>query len=178
MSTQTVKTASPDRPDQRAETQRPLSDKERAAARAAELLDSGSLDMDSTDKFAIDLDSIPEAWTYEWKRHSTFNKEDPGYQVELKRMGWDAVPASRHPEMMPAGYKGVTIEREGMILMERPQIITDRARAQDRRAALELVQVGEKNLQDASPGQFERSGPDGSLVKIKKTMEPMEIPEE
>jgi Kef-type K+ transport system membrane component KefB len=37
--------------------------------------------------------------------------------------GWETVDAKRHPEMMPKGYVG-SIEREGMLLCERPLEIT------------------------------------------------------
>ena len=62
----------------------------------------------------------PDGWDYQWKRRSVYNQEDPAYQVELARQGWEAVPLSRHSEMMPRGWSGQTIEVEGMTLMERP----------------------------------------------------------
>ena len=104
---------------------------ERARRRAAELRSHGSFDAGS-DKFAFDLSIIPPGWSYEWKRVTVMGASDPSYQVNLAQRGWEAVPASRHPEMMPLGYECGTIDRDGMRLMERPAIITEEAR--DRRA--------------------------------------------
>ena len=91
---------------------------ERAAAVRALLGDAG-LD-DGTDEFYFDRSLIPPGWDYEWKMQSVLGKEDPAYQVALRRKGWEPVPASRHPDTMPAGEKGPNITRKGMMLMERP----------------------------------------------------------
>src|SRR5271156_6877177 len=73
---------------------------ERARRRAAELREHGSFDPGS-DKFSFDVSMIPAGWSYEWKRFTVMGAHDPSYQVSLAQRGWEAVPASRHPEMMP-----------------------------------------------------------------------------
>ena len=101
----------------------------RAAQRAAEL--RGHLKdevSDAEDKFFVDLDTIPDGWTYEWKRHTIYGEEDPAYQVSLARSGWTAVPVSRHPNMMPHNTDHKIITRDGMILMECPTEIIDERR--------------------------------------------------
>jgi len=130
---------------------------------------------DSVDEFYIDMSVIPDGWTYEWKRHTIVGQEDPAYQVQLARMGWTPVPTSRHPEMMPGGGKYETIERKGMILMERPKEITDDVRGIERKRARDQVRVKEQQLTNAPDGQFTR---DHERVKprIKKGYEPIEIP--
>lgn len=151
----------------------------RAAQRAAELLDGG-LDVDeiANDEFKIDLSAIPDGWDYEWKRHEVLGAKDPSYEVDIRRMGWEPVPADRHPEMMPVGYKGVAIERKGMILMERPAEITRRVRDRDAKAARDLVRTKEEALSEAAPGQFERvDGNRSKTARISKSVEPMAIPE-
>lgn len=137
----------------------------------------GDLDQ-GTDDFFVDPDNIPDGWTYEWKRHSIYNMEDPSYQVELRRMGWTPVPATRHPEMMPAGYKDDVILRKGMMLMERPEEITDEIRAIERKQARDQVRVKEQQLNEAPPGQFERLNKDKPLAKVKKSFESMPVPED
>ena len=106
------------------------------------------------------------------------NQEDPSYQVHLARMGWEPVPAGRHPEMMPAGTTSKTIERKGMVLMERPSEITNESRMISLRRARGQVRAKEEQLAAAPAGQFERSNKDASLVKVKKSYEAMPIPEE
>jgi hypothetical protein len=145
----------------------------RAKKRAAELLGGGVMDADTTDEFYIDTSLIPDGWTYEWKRHSTLNAIDPAYQVQLAQMGWEPVPASRHPDLMPLGWKGTTIERKGMMLMERPEEITQKIRDRDRRAAIEPVKSMEEKLSGVPQGHFGRQKSNGeSLVKVGKSFEP------
>src|ERR1700677_4678306 len=105
---------------------------ERARRRAAELREHATFDPGG-DKFRFDESIIPPGWSYEWKRVSIYNQPDPSYQVNLAQRGWEAVPASRHPEMMPLNHEGGTIDRDGMRLMERPSVITDEAKDEDKK---------------------------------------------
>ena len=156
-----------------------LSALQSAKKRAEEIRKHGGDLDDGTDDFWIDVNSIPEGWSYEWKRFTVYGQEDPSYQVALRRAGWDPVPASRHPEMMPLGYAGEdVILRKGMILMERPQEITDEIKAKDRKAARDQVRMKEQQLNDAPSGQFERSNKDAPMAKVKKGFEPIPIPED
>lgn len=149
----------------------------RAARRAMELREQADSDDDGVDKFYFDPKIIPDGWSYEWKTFTVLGKENPSYQVSLAHRGWEAVPRSRHPHMMPHNYQGETIERDGMILMERPLEITQDARARDARVARAQVRGKEEQLGGAPAGTFERSNKDQTLVKVKKTFEHMEIPE-
>ena len=149
----------------------------RAARRAMELRDHlGSMD-EGVDKFHIDPRIIPDGWSYEWKRLTVLGKEDPSYQVTVAQRGWEPVPRSRHPHMMPDSYHGETIEREGMILMERPKEITDEVKAHDLRTARAQVRGKEEQLGMAPSGQFERENKGNSMVSVKKSFQSIPIPE-
>ena len=119
----------------------------------------------------MELNEIPAGWTYEWKRKAIMGKEDPAYEVELARGGWEPVPASRHPSMMPKG-KYETIERDGMILMERPKELSDDAHNADLRRARLQVRSKEAQLTSGPDGTFERDRP-----VVKKSFEAMPIKE-
>ena len=150
----------------------------RAERRAAEIkANRGDVDLDSIDEFYIDPSIIPDGWSYEWKRHTLLGREDPSYQVSLARAGWEAVPASRHPEMMPLNSKASIIERKGMILMERPQMLTNEARDVELRRARMQVRAKEQQLASTPDGTMTR---DHARVKpnVKKSFEPMPIPED
>lgn len=136
--------------------------------------DDGSLDR--TDQFFIDPNIVPAGWEYQFKRRSVYGQEDPSYTVNLQLAGWTPVPARRHPEMMPTGYKGDTIERKGQILMEMPKSVVDRRRIMDRRQALEQVRVKEAQLASAPPGTFERGSHPGAPVRIGKQYAPLVVP--
>jgi hypothetical protein len=148
----------------------------RAERRAAEIRQNLKGDIsDGADRFYIDPRMIPDGWSYEWKRKSLWGKEDPGHEVELARQGWEAVPASRHPQMMPSG-NWQTIDRDGMILMERPKVLTDDVHKDNLRKARLQVRAKEAQLNQAPEGTFDRDDP---RVKpnIKKSFEAMPISE-
>jgi len=168
--------AGPERPAMR--TEKVLSSVERARLRAEQIrnnLGENGLE-DGTDRFYIDPDTIPEGWSYEWKRKLVYGQADPAYEVELSRKGWEAVPASRHPEMMPAG-KYETIERDGLILMERPKELTDEAKNVELRKARAQVRSKEQQLEHAPEGTMTRDHPN-ARPSIKKGYAPMQIPSE
>jgi len=152
----------------------------RAKRRAAELREHlGTLD-DGVDQFYVDPRVIPDGWNYEWKRKETLGKADPAYEVSLRLKGWEPVPATRHPEMMPDGNGGESIERKGMILMERPKEITDEVRQNDLRHARNQVRQKEQQLSGAPAGQnspFDAANDGTPLTKIRKSYEPMPVPE-
>lgn len=166
------------RPDAPTTAKAELSPRERAAARAEELRShrSGDLD-DGTDEFFVEPGLIPDGWSYEWKTRMILGKEDPAHQVKLARDGWESVPASRHPSMMPAGYSGAEITRKGMVLMERPLSITQEVRDIEARRARLQVRHKEEQLSASRPGEFERSNKGNDMVKVKKGYEAMPIPE-
>ena len=127
----TSKRVKPDvRPEVRADI-REDGPAQRAAKRVAEIrAHRAGLDLDNTDQYFIDPYMVPEGWSYEWKRKTIYNQEDPSYQVRLADAGWTPVPATRdarHKAMMPTGNYA-TIERDGMILMERPAEISSSAK--------------------------------------------------
>lgn len=145
----------------------------RAARRAAEIRGNvGNMD-EGVDKYRIDPHMIPDGWSYEWKRKSVLGKDDPSYQVELERKGWEPVPAARHPSYMPDGGKYVTIERDGMVLMERPLELTIEARQIEHRKARLQVRNKEEQLNAAPQGHFERDNKGNSMSKISKSYMPI-----
>jgi len=141
----------------------------RAARRAAEILDHGSLSAGAHDKFHVDAHIIPPGWTYEWKLFSTVNREDESKALELRRNGWEAVPASRHPELMPSGNRSETIIREGMILMERPQEITDYVRRRELEDARQLQRLPHEMGANSPGNSAPRDNNGKPLVDIKRS---------
>ena len=149
----------------------------RAARRAAEVRNNiGSLD-EGMDDFYIDQGIVPPGWSYEWKRKTVMNQEDPAYQVQLQRTGWDPVPASRHPSYMPDGGRYSTIERKGMVLMERPLELTEEAKNVELRKARNQVRHKEAQLNSAPDGQFGRDH-DQVKPRIGKSYEAIPVPKE
>jgi hypothetical protein len=147
-----------------------------AAKRAAQLREHLGDVVEGQDDFYIPLDEIPDGWTYEWKRHTTMGQEDPAYQIQLLRSGWEPVPAARHPWMMPHKTDSQTILRKGMILMQCPTEIIDERRAAELRKARLQVRHKEQQIAGTPDGTMTR---DDARVRpnIKKSYEAMPIPE-
>lgn len=165
-----------DRGDMR-EAVRDDSPRARAAARAAQIEDHvGDLD-EGPDDFYLDPTIVPDGWCYEWKTHTVMGAQNPSYQVQLARTGWEAVPVDRHPELMPRDWNGKVIERKGLVLMERPQAITDKVRKIEQKKARDQVRVKEQQLNAAPQGQFPRDEDERTTARIKKSHSPVEIPD-
>ena len=166
------------RPTMRPDAVAEESPRERAARRTAELHSHASnLNDDGNDEYYIELGIIPDGWSYEWKTRTILGAEDPAHQVALARKGWESVPASRHPELMPMGYTGAEITRKGMVLMERPLEITQEARNAELRKARTQMRDKEAQLNQAKDGEFDRTNKGDPLVKISKKYEAIPIPE-
>lgn len=135
----------------------------------------------SSDMFEIPKHMIPDGWSYEWKRElmPASSSVDMAHQMAIQENGWTPVPADRHRGMfMEANYSG-PIRREGMMLMERPSILTREARQEEydkartqisnqqeqlgftkntpyaRRQDLEKVSVGYVSAEDAPRPQLQ-----------------------
>jgi len=160
----------PDRPNPRGDL-READPRAAAAIRARQLLERLDDNLDGiTDDFYIDPAQIPPGWSYEWKTRFVLGAEDPARMIEFRRMGWEEVPAKRHPELLPLGSNAQFIERKGQILMERPAEITNAIRAHELSKARADVQVKIDQLNGAPQGHFERSDP-RVRPKIKHTYE-------
>ena len=161
------------RPEKRADPRlamREESSRDRAARRAAEI--AGHLPDENEAVDAFDVSGLqPEGFRYQWKMRTILGQEFPQRQLEQAKHGWEAVPASRHPQLMPHGWKGSDIEREGLVLMERPTVIQEEMERRERKEARDLVQGNREKLGEASPGEFARRN-----VTLKNTYTPVDIP--
>jgi len=93
------------------------------------------------DIFEIPKDMIPKGWTYQWNPMSVAGNSDILLDQNhmMHQNGWRPVPAERYAgTLVPAGTKG-NIVRGQQILMERPKVLTDEARAEDIRNAQQLI---------------------------------------
>jgi len=143
--------------DQREETSL-----ERANRRAEELKSHNNATVDEgTDKFATPIP--PDGWSYEWKVKSVMGYVDAAYLQKMARSGWEPVEVSRHPEMMPRGSVGA-IERDGMVLCERPAQITEEIKRRDERNARAQVRMKE--------GQLDPKGKGGLISREDAQMAP------
>lgn len=97
--------------------------------------------------FEIPTHLMDQNFTYEWKRFATYGKPDVTYQVQLAENGWRPVmvePGSPFAGYyMPENYRG-PVEREDLMLMERPIGLTKLVRAEERNRASGQLQLNHK----------------------------------
>lgn len=128
----------------------------------------------SEDHFFIpdDLRSQLEAngLSAEFKRLTYFGKEeDPDYHIALAENGWEPLSLDSFPDfkkLMPKTWSKDTFEKRGQVLMVRPQVLTDEARAEDKKAADNQVKGQLASLKDAKSGEAQRT-----LVKVNRSYE-------
>ena len=146
---------------------RPDDPRAAAAERAKQIMEHIGEFGEQAGDFDFDQSIVPDGWSYEWKAHTVMGAIDPSRQIELSRMGWEPVPASRHPEMMPGDTKEKNILRKGMQLMERPLEITERAKAHADKAAKVQMRSKKEQLEGGPVGAFESNNKGKPLSRIK-----------
>lgn len=149
-----------------------------AAARAKEILEHlGNLG-EGADKFYVDPSIIPDGWSYEWKEYTVAGKVDPSRQIELRRTGWESVPAERHRELMPEDTKERSVLREGLQLMERPVEVTAAVMGMDKVRAQTQMRDKKDQAERQSYGGFDTSVNGRPVAKgISSRVGPMGIPD-
>lgn len=129
------------------------------------------------DMFYIPTDEIPEGSSYEWKRWAVNGQEDPFYIAQMREQGWEPVDPKRHPTWVPPGYKQPHIIKGGQILMERPQSLTDEARAEQRQLAKRQMREAEQRLGMTPKDTLTRQHPGVEPRITKEVMRPIPIEE-
>lgn len=147
-----------------------------AAARRAAEIRSNQVDDDGVDEFK--LPRAPDGWTYEWKTKSVMGAINHAHLTELRRQGWEEVPTARHPEEMPLGGHDPIIERKGMILMQRPTVIVEEARAIQIAKARNQVRFKEEQLSGTPEGGLGHRNHDQVKPRISKGYEPLPVPKD
>ncbi len=131
--------------------------------------------MTHDDIFWLPIEEIPEGFTYEWKRLSVMGQEDPFYIAQMREQGWEPVLASRHPTWVPPGYDKPNIIKGGQILMERPEELTNQARAEELAVARQQVREAEARLGMTPRGEMTRNFPGIKVGVSKEYVRPVVI---
>ena len=155
--------------------QQPIDHEARARARIAEIRavhGDGDFSEVYVDKWFA---AAPPGWIYEWKTHSVWNKEYPQYVSGLQRTGWSPVQAARHRELLFPEYEGENIIIDGMILMERPKELTEKARARSYQLAIDVVRNSERKLADAPSGTAPRTAFADTMPRVRAHTGPVTI---
>ena len=112
----------------------------------------------AVDKFHVPPSSIPDGMSYEWKRYTYGGKVDQDHMRNMMEQHWTPVPAERHPSMSWLESTSKFIEKEGMILMERPAYLTEEAHRERLNASAEQINAKMKQLQaDGKSKEFDKT---------------------
>ncbi len=121
------------------------------------------------DQFDIPAHLKEDGWDYQWNVKSVLGEEKMAAQIRDAENGWRPVPSDRagfQGRFMPPGYKG-PIERDGLVLCERPMLLTEQARQEDRyNANAQRMQNRERFGLPSVPDGFDDHHP--SLGKFGK----------
>lgn len=108
----------------------------------------------TVDAFYVPPNLIPSGWSYQWNVVTVTGERQVAAQVNAMENGWRAVPAERHDGIfMPPGFKG-PIERDGLMLMERPAVLTEEAQYEEQRKADGLINMQKEAIGAALPEGF------------------------
>lgn len=155
-----------------AQKEAPMDSKARAEARIRQLRGNPELQGIERDKYYAP--EPPDGWSYEWKLKSVLNQDDLDRIRQNEAAGWEPVPLSRHPELMPRGWKGETVEVGGLVLMERPKVFTDEAKEEERRLAREAVLTKEAQMREGRGGDLGQR----QVNRFNKSRGPIDVPNE
>ena len=144
----------------------------RAEARIRQL--RGNPELSGVDRDKYWAPPPPSGWDYQWRLKAVLGKDEIDQIRQDELNGWEAVPLSRHPELMPRDWKGATIEVGGLVLMERPLIFTEEARDAERRAAREAVYTKEAQMKEGRAGDLGAR----QVNRFNKSRAPIDVPNE
>lgn len=125
----------------------------------------------STDPLFIDKKIIPPGYSYEFKAFKAYGEEQDAHVQGLMENHWTPVPKGRHP--------GLVVKHGDLVLMERPDYLTQEARIEDYEIATQQVESVNGNLRTSKEGQAPRNIP--ALENVHKhnvTYERVAVPEE
>lgn len=134
-------------------------------------------DDETNDPLYVPEHLIPEGFTVEYKRHSILGQaEKASNLINLRQQHWEYVSIKDMPqfaELMPAGHKGDTVERDGVILMIRETYLVEDAQNDDYEKAREQVDQKTQQINGSGPNEFAR---DKKSTIINRTYERAPIP--
>jgi hypothetical protein len=121
-------------------------------------------------EFDIHPSAIDPGWSLHWARTSCHGKADNANVNELYDNGWRPASPKNYERIMPDMRGKEVIERDGLMLMERPSALTHEALEEYHQAAVELREIqGEAFGQRKLPKGFDkgRKARDGNFNASK-----------
>lgn len=133
------------------------------------------------DRLHIPRDMIPAGFDLQWITVSVFGQPQPQHRARFERKGWVPVHSedwdSRFRGMfLPESHEG-EIEVDGLVLMARPMVFSDKARRIDQRNAQERTQIKERQLRGGHlDGVTLDTHHETVINRVEKHLEPVPVP--
>jgi hypothetical protein len=135
----------------------------------------------TSDQTFLDLPAEVLAWArahktrYEWKRGRVRGRIDHENISRLQQEQWSPVPIDRHPELSGAKWPGADtpqwVERQGLILCERPEHVCQAVEAATRRKTIDITRAKQAELGMGTHKDIPRSGYSTDQPQIEMTVE-------
>lgn len=117
------------------------------------------------DRYFIPPDLKQDGMDYQWCRYSVNGEPDLSHIADLQNQQWVAVMPAEMPGLPHMQVEGM-IQRDGLILMKRPDYESEDAREENERQARMVAQAQVQSLGNINLGQgFEVSGKHTSVRK-------------
>jgi len=149
-----------------------------ALGRSGEILTRGRVSAHGyANEFEIPERARDPKWDLMWARTAAHGKPDPANLNELYENGWRPASPKNYPSVMPDMKGRETIERDGLMLMERPMQLSQIALAEARQEALDLREIqteafGNRKLPKGfDKGGRSRDGKFDASKKLNRTLE-------
>jgi hypothetical protein len=132
------------------------------------------------DQFHIPAHLPPPGWSWEWKEHTVVGEIRHGVQAFQAQVGWEPVMCESYPGVFaPVDVKGPVI-RGGLMLKERPAVLTQEAKMDELNKARQKVgqatrQYSRLNTDGATTAEFDQTAQRSSY--IRQNQERVDIPQ-
>lgn len=155
-----------------------MPDIKKDAIREEDIREFAELLLDEDDRFYVPPEIIPEGFAVEWKRQTVLGKRMPdqnSYEMGLAKRHWEPVSLTAHPTfraLVPKHFDGDTVENEGMILMIRSKIWSDKSKQIQEYKARSQLQDKMAQIGQSGPGEAPRT-----VQVLRRSYEaPVEVP--
>lgn len=161
----------PDRQPMRVADSKSLAEKRAAELRAHRV--GASENVDEFDVSHLE----PDGWTYQWHTWSVYEARQTTNMMASEDRGWQPVPRSHHPQLMPRDSDSDVIIRKGAILMMMPTEIVEEYKRAEAKAARDQIRWKEQQIAGTPEGTLPRGEDARTRPKINKGYEPMPVPD-
>lgn len=138
-------------------------------------------------KLFIPKHMYPDGFDLQWVTESVFGQPYLQHRARFERAGWVSVRTDDDGEFakfgemfMPGGVPG-EVKQDGLVLMARPKVFSDKAKRLNDRRAVERVQIKEQQLRSGALDKVTLSPDHPEAVRrnvISRSVEPIQVPQQ